>query len=82
MQGAAGNDTGCSHKIRTESTKRVAQLEREKQTLDTEKTNIAKTLGDELTASQNKIVEEKKKTEGFKQQLEETKGKISLNCCY
>jgi hypothetical protein len=49
--------------------------------LDTEKTNIAKTLGDELTASQNKIVEEKKKTEAFKQQLEETKGKISLNCC-
>jgi hypothetical protein len=50
--------------------------------LDTEKANITKTLGDELTASQNKIVEEKKKTEAFKQQLEETKGKISLNCCY
>jgi hypothetical protein len=34
--------------------------------LDTEKANIAKTLGDELTASQNKIVEEKKKTVSIK----------------
>jgi hypothetical protein len=50
--------------------------------LDTEKANIAKTLGDELTASQNKIAEEKKKTDALQKQLEETKGKISLNCCY
>lgn len=50
--------------------------------MDAEKTNITKTLGDELAGRKNEIAEEKKKTEALQKQLEETKGKISLNCCY
>ena len=50
--------------------------------MDAEKTNIIRTLEGQLTTRKNEILEEKKKTEALKQQLEETAGNIFLNDCY